>query len=84
MENTIKSPMQQVVQRKIASIEAMELAILGFVLWGLAALIPTDSDGGLMGALSLLLIIEGGLLGSWGIYNIGIGKVEVICSIERK
>ena len=42
MENTIESPMQQVVQRKIASIEAMELAILGFVLWGLVALIPSD------------------------------------------
>jgi hypothetical protein len=69
MENTIESPMQG-IRQKIGLIEVVELSILGFILWGLAALIPSDSDGGLIGLIGFLIVIEVGLLGSWGIYNI--------------
>jgi hypothetical protein len=72
MENTIESRnMLQGVQRKIALIEALELSILGFVLWGIGSLMIIGSPNvDLMSIVGLFFMVEVGLLGSWGIYNI--------------
>jgi hypothetical protein len=54
-------------------LESAELAILGFGLWSLMALLPgilfnpTPIE-----LFSVLLIIEGIIMGSWGIYNVHI------------
>jgi hypothetical protein len=72
MENTIESRnMLQGVQRKIVLIEALELSILGFVLWGIGSLMIIGSPNvDLMSIVGLFFMVEVGLLGSWGIYNI--------------
>lgn len=70
MENISTSSLQG-VQRRITTIEALELSLLGFLLWGVVNLIAMDaSDGNMINWFILLIVIEGGLLGSWGIYNL--------------
>lgn len=70
MENQIKSPLQA-LRNKILLIEAIELAMLGFVFWILASLITIGApDVGLSNLIVFFIMIEGGLLGSWLIYNL--------------
>lgn len=70
MENQIKSPLQA-LRKKILLIEAIELAMLGFVFWILASLITIGApDVGLSNLIVFFIMIEGGLLGSWLIYNL--------------
>lgn len=54
--------------KKMAVIEAMELSILGFLLWGLVVFIPTETPTTIEMAIGFLIIIQGGILGSWAIY----------------
>jgi hypothetical protein len=52
-------------------IEAIELAILGFVLWCASALlIMGDPEVTFLSIVLMLFIFEGVLLGSWLIYNL--------------
>ncbi|KXK11353.1 MAG: hypothetical protein UZ14_CFX002002845 [Chloroflexi bacterium OLB14] len=70
MENQVKSPLQA-LRNKIVLIEAIELAMLGFVFWILASLITIGApDVGLSNLIVFFIMIEGGLLGSWLIYNL--------------
>jgi hypothetical protein len=70
MENIIESPVQG-IRQKIGLIEAVELPILGFVLWGLASLLLIGSpDVDIMSIFSFFIMIEVGLLGSWAIYSL--------------
>lgn len=70
MENTIESPMQG-IRQKIGLLEAVELSVLGFVLWGLGSMLTIgDPEVGFVSLLSFFVMIEGGLLGSWAIYNL--------------
>ena len=58
-------------RNKIAMIEAIELASIGFVGWCLiAALSVNTPDSSIVDLIIFLLITEGGLLGSWAIYNL--------------
>ena len=58
-------------QAKMGMIEAIELAILGFGLWIIAALLSLGApDVGFASLLALFLMIEGALIGSWLIYNL--------------
>ena len=71
METTLQPAFQQNFQNKITIIEAIELSLLGFGLWSLMAIIPGNTvDPNIFDLLIFLLITEGILLGSWGIYNI--------------
>ncbi|MFT3890567.1 MAG: hypothetical protein QM730_02945 [Anaerolineales bacterium] len=54
--------------KKLAVIEFFELSILGFVLWGLLMLIPTETPNTLPILIGFFIIIEGIILGSWSIY----------------
>jgi len=70
METTFESsesPLQS-LQNKITTIEAIELAILGFVLCGLLVSNSTKSPD-LVVLFILLAMCEGFLFGSWAIYN---------------
>jgi hypothetical protein len=70
MENIIESPAQG-IRQKIEMIEAVELPILGFILWGLSSLLLIGSpDVDIMSIFSFFIMIEVGLLGSWGIYTL--------------
>ncbi|MBC7877368.1 MAG: hypothetical protein H7Y59_09390 [Anaerolineales bacterium] len=70
MENEITSPMRT-MQNKITVIEALELSLLGFVLWILISLITIGApDVELANLLVVFILIEGGLIGSWLIYNL--------------
>lgn len=70
MENQVKSPLQA-LRNKIVLIEAIELAMLGFVFWILASLITIGApDVGLSNLIVFFIMLEGGLLGSWLIYNL--------------
>lgn len=53
---------------KMAVIEAFELSMIGFMVWGLLMLIPTDTPITITVALGILIIIEGAILVSWAIY----------------
>jgi hypothetical protein len=54
--------------KKMAAIEAIELSTLGFMLWGLLMLIPTETPNTLPVVIGFLIIIQGVILGSWAIY----------------
>jgi hypothetical protein len=55
----------------MAVIEALELALLGFGVWSLLAIIPGNaSKPGFLDLIIFLFITEGLLLGSWAIYNL--------------
>ncbi len=70
MENVSASSLQN-VQRRITTIEALELSLLGFFLWVVVTLITMGaSDGNMLNWFILLIVMEGGLLGSWVIYNL--------------
>ena len=70
MENVSASSLQN-VQRRITTIEALELSLLGFFLWVVITLITMGtSDGNMLNWFILLIVMEGGLLGSWVIYNL--------------
>lgn len=70
METTLQ-PVSQGIRHRIATIEAIELAIIGFVLWCIGALLSIGApDVTFVSLLALLVLIEGGLLGSWLIYNL--------------
>lgn len=70
METALESSAQG-VRSKITTIEAIELAVLGFGLWGLTALLSIgDPEVTFVSEVVGLIIIEGGLLGSWLIYNL--------------
>lgn len=70
METTLQPSLQQNFQTRIAVIEAVELALLGFGLWSLLAMVPGNSaDTNFLDLVIFLLITEGMLLGSWVIYN---------------
>jgi hypothetical protein len=52
-------------------IEAIELSVIGFVLWSLIAIFsPNTPNSSIIDLIVFLLIIEGMLLGSWVIYNL--------------
>ncbi len=56
------------IRTKMAAIEAVELSSIGFLFWGLLMMIPTDPPATISVAVVLLIVVEGALLGSWGIY----------------
>ena len=67
---TVMKPSYPAFRNKIAMIEAIELSSIGFVLWSLIALFSVNTPASsFFELLTFLLIIEGILLGSWGIYN---------------
>lgn len=70
METQITSPLQA-LRNKITLIEALELSILGFGLWVIVSLLTIGApDVGLLNLIVVFIMIEGGLLGSWLIYNL--------------
>ncbi len=70
METTLQAS-HQGLRSKIAALEAVELAVIGFVLWGLSALLTIgDPDVPFLSTVIMFFIIESGLLGSWLIYNL--------------
>jgi hypothetical protein len=70
MEETFQPSLPH-FRNRITIIEAIELALIGFVLWCIGLLLFTLGGNTNIGELILLfLIIQGALLGSWAIYNI--------------
>ena len=74
MENILQSSSQTSLQSfrtRIALIEVIELAALGFAFWCFGAIVAiSDSDINLLDQIVFLVITEGILLGSWAIYNV--------------
>ena len=69
METTLQ-PSSQNVRSKIAAIEAIELASVGFALWFLFAILTlSDPDTSFFDQIHVFALFEGFLLGSWAIYN---------------
>lgn len=85
METTFQPSLQQSWRTRIAIIEAIELALLGFSLWSFLALVPGNAVRPRPVDLVIFLIItEGIVLGSWLIYNMyihmaraGGGKIDI-------
>ncbi|HMB24912.1 MAG: hypothetical protein ACM33V_12630 [Chloroflexota bacterium] len=70
MEDTLQSPLQS-IRNKMGMIEAIELAVIGFVLWCLVFVITIGQpDTTFTNLLIMFIVLEGGLLGSWLIYNL--------------
>lgn len=70
MEDTLQSPLQS-IRNKMGMIEAIELAIIGFVLWCLVFIVTIGQpDTTFTNLLIMFIVLEGGLLGSWLIYNL--------------
>ena len=73
METTFESSPEsalQSIRTRITTIEAVELAAIGFALWCLFTIAsPKTPDTSLLNLIVFLAIIEGILLGSWVIYN---------------
>lgn len=70
METQITSPLQA-LRNKITLIELLELSTLGFGLWVIVSLLTIGApDVGLLNLIVVFIMIEGGLLGSWLIYNL--------------
>ena len=73
MENILPSSPQTSLQSfrtRIAFIEFIELAVLGFAFWCFGAIVAiSDPDVSLVDQIIFLVITEGILLGSWAIYN---------------
>jgi hypothetical protein len=70
MEATFQPSLQH-LRTRIIVIEAIELAVLGFGLWGLLALIPGNpSTPALLDLMFYFVLTEGILLGSWVLYNV--------------
>ena len=69
METTMQSSFSD-IRSKIALIEAIELAVLGFAIWCLGVVGAIASSNVSFSELITFLIgLEGILLGSWAIYN---------------
>lgn len=69
METTLQ-PSSQNIRTRIAVIEAMELASLGFVLWFFGAILNiTNPDISFFEQIIFFVVTQGILLGSWVIYN---------------
>ena len=69
METTLQ-PSSQNFRNRIAAIEAIELASLGFVLWFFGAILNISNPQiSFLDQLSAFVITQGILLGSWAIYN---------------
>jgi len=73
METTFESSSESVLhslRTRIAVIEFIELAAIGFALWCLLAIASSKTpDSSLLELISFLAIIQGMVLGSWLIYN---------------
>lgn len=67
MEATFE-PSVSTIRTKMATIEAVELSTIGFLLSVLLMLIPTETPTTIPLAIGLFIIIEGAILGSWAIY----------------
>lgn len=71
METTLQPSLQHHLRTRITTIEAIELFVLGFGLWGLMALIPGNlSTPDFLDLMFYLAFTEGILLGSWVLYNV--------------
>ncbi|MEW6402630.1 MAG: hypothetical protein AB1649_12575 [Chloroflexota bacterium] len=69
METTLQ-PSPQSLRTNLGAIEAIELAIIGLVLWGLFAMTPSDTPNpGFLDLIMFLMVFEGFVFASWGIYN---------------
>ncbi len=73
MENILQSSSHtssQNFRTRIAFIEFIELAVLGFAFWCFGAIVAISKpDINLLDQIVFLIITEGILLGSWAIYN---------------
>ena len=73
METTLQSSAQSSTQSfrtRIAFIEFIELAALGFAFWCFGAFVAMSEPGSsFLDQIVFLIITEGILLGSWAIYN---------------
>lgn len=74
METTLQSSTQsssQFIRTRIAFIEFIELAVLGFAFWCFGAIVAISEPGSsFLDQIIFLIITEGILLGSWAIYNV--------------
>lgn len=69
METTLESSFPN-IRSKIALIEAIELASIGFAIWSLGAITAIGKpEGSFSELISFLIGLESILLGSWAIYN---------------
>jgi len=68
METTMQSSFSG-VRNKIALIEAIELATLGFAVWFLATFNAVNNGESIIERINILIGYEVVLLGSWAIYN---------------
>ena len=70
METTFEPSLLQNFQNRITTIEAIELSILGFALWGFGVYNAITLGGqSLFDQFDFLIGLEVILLGSWAIYN---------------
>ena len=69
METTFEPSLLQNFQNRITTIEAIELSILGFLLWGFGAYNAIQDGQSLFDLIDLFIGLEVILLGSWAIYN---------------
>ena len=70
METTLQSS-SQFFRTRIAFIEFIELAVLGFAFWCFGAIVAIIEPGSsFLDQIIFLIITEGILLGSWAIYNV--------------
>jgi hypothetical protein len=67
METTFQ-PSLPSFRSRMAAIEAIELTTIGFLLWGLMMLVPTETPTTIAVAIGFLVITQGLILGSWAIY----------------
>jgi hypothetical protein len=67
METTFQ-PSLPSFRSRMAVIEAIELTTIGFLLWGLMMLVPTETPTTIAVAIVFLVITQGLILGSWAIY----------------
>lgn len=78
METALQPSLPQQLRTRITIIEAIELALLGFGLWSLIALIPGNtSTPDVLSLMIFLVFTEGILLGSWVLYNVYIRIARV-------
>jgi hypothetical protein len=67
MEATFE-PSVSTIRTRMAAIEAIELSIIGILLWSPFVLIPTETQLDLITMIIALVVFEGAILGSWAIY----------------
>lgn len=69
METTFEPSLLQNFQNRITTLEAIELSILGFALWGFGVYNAILDGQSLFDQIDILVFLEVILLGSWTIYN---------------